>query len=453
MKIVTPPLIIEETDSFQNDLFDRKAFGESLLNLVERSNGELVISLDGQWGEGKTTFVKMWQGLLNESNIPNLYIDAFANDYIDDAFISVASAITDFADAYTVDKDKASEFKDKAKKVGGKLLAWSTKLGIKAATLGLIKEAEIEELNGIKGDIAKSTSAIVNSFIEERLNSHSKDIELLSSFREILSELPTVLNNSADKPLVIIIDELDRCKPTYAVDVIEKIKHLFSVKNVVFMLVMHKKQLEEAVKCIYGQNIDAHTYLQKFIHIETSIPKRIGTSYTNDLGKYCRKLVELHEFKIWGDERLIAECTEVLASHFNLSLRQLEKVFTNIAILYSSSAENHLRLTPIISFISVIKVVNTSLFQNLLNRNASFSQVCRETKLSDTVETEDNKTSGKLQWIMKWVKFSILSEQEFRDIDDEDEIKKFGQALFQYNVDREGLIPIFIQKLSMFTVV
>ena len=216
----------------------------------------------------------MWQGLLNESKIQNIYIDAFANDYLDDAFIAVT--ITDFADKNAKNKSKASEFKDKAKNVGGKLLTWTARLGVKAATLGLIKESEIEELKDIKGDLANSSSAVVSGFIEERLNSHSKDIELLATFREALSELPSTLNDSEGKPLVIIIDELDRCKPTYAVEIIEKIKHLFSVNNIVFVLVMNKKQLEESVKCIYGQEIDAHAYLQKLFILKPQFPSALA---------------------------------------------------------------------------------------------------------------------------------------------------------------------------------
>ncbi len=452
MRIVVQPLIVNENDSFENDLFDRRPFGESLLNVVERSNGELVISLDGQWGEGKTTFVKMWQGLLNESDIPNIYVDAFTNDYVDDAFISIASAITSYVDNNSADKDKALEFKERAKDVGGKLLAWSAKLGVKAATLGVLKDSDIEELQDIKGDLANNTSAIVGEFIGERLSSHSKDIELVQQFRDLLSELPAVLSKEEKKPLVVIIDELDRCKPTYAVELIEKIKHLFAVGNVVFLLVMHKKQLEEAVKCIYGQNIDAHTYLQKFINIETSIPKRITGRHGNDLGRYSRKLLELHELETWGDDRNIIDCVEPLTTHYNLSLRQLERVFTNIAILYSSSSERHLRLVPIIVFISVIKVVNTSLFQSLLHRKATYEEVCSKVGLSDDMDPEDSEYNRKLHWLMMWVKYSLISEHEFRALDEEDRLKGLGQNLWEYSVERENLIPIFIQQLSMFTV-
>ena len=60
-------------DAFKNDALDRQPFGEALLNIVTRSKDELVVSIDGRWGEGKTTFVKMWRGLLKKHNIPSIY--------------------------------------------------------------------------------------------------------------------------------------------------------------------------------------------------------------------------------------------------------------------------------------------------------------------------------------------------------------------------------------------
>ncbi len=393
----------------------------------------------------------MWQGLLTEANVPNIYIDAFSNDYVDDAFISVASAITNFAEA-NINKehsDKILELKEKTKKIGGQLLSWSARIGIKAATLGIIKDADLDELQDIKGDLAKGASCLIGDFIEERLNSHTKCVELIESFKVLLSSIPSKLNDDENKPLVIIIDELDRCKPTFAVEVIEKIKHLFSVKNVVFVLVMHKAQLEESIRCVYGQKIDAHIYLQKFVNVETTIPKKTGDRYSNDLSKYSRKLFKLHELETFGDERNIIDSIEPLANHFNLSLRQLEKVYTNLALLYGSSAESNMRIVPIIVFLSVVKVVAPQLFQKLLHRKVSYNETISQLELADLVEEENNR---KLYWLMKWVKFSLLTEQEYKKLPDENEFSRFGDTLWNYNASREELITIHAQQLSMFTV-
>ncbi len=259
-----------------------------LLNIVTRSRDELVISIDGQWGEGKTTFVKMWRGLLGEHNIPSIYIDAFANNYSDDAFIVIASAITEFVEK-NISKDnceKVAELKEKTKRVGIQLLSWSARVGIKAVTLGIIKDTDLKALGAMKDEIAKDVSGWVGELIEERLDAHSIEMDLFESFRDLLSSIPAKLEGSEGNPLVVILDELDRCKPTFAVDAVEKIKHLFSVQNVVFVLVMNRVQLEQSVKIVYGQELDALTYLQKFINLKTRIPKRLSGQYLSDASKY-----------------------------------------------------------------------------------------------------------------------------------------------------------------------
>lgn len=392
----------------------------------------------------------MWQGLLKEKGIPSIYIDAFQNDYTEDAFISIASAITSYVDQHSVESERSSAFKNKAKKVGVRLLSWTAKIGIKAATLGIIKETDIDTLSEIGDDIATDTSEAIEDLVKERLSAHSKEAELIQAFRESLSDLPVNLMDNSSGRLVIVIDELDRCKPSFAVEVLEKIKHLFSVKNVVFLLVMHKQQLEEAIKSVYGSNIDAHTYLQKFINVETSIPKRITDRYSNDIELYVKKLLQLHEITTWGDDRHIVDCLIPLARHFNLSLRQLEKVFTNLSIIYSTSGENHLRLVPIIVFISVIKVVNPNLFGSVLLERISFSVLCEQLGFHEL--NEEDEVGCELFWLMNWIRFAMLNKSEYQRIGENDPIKRFEQSLFRYNVDRERLLQIFCQKLSMFTV-
>ncbi|HVW64133.1 MAG TPA: P-loop NTPase fold protein [Nitrosospira sp.] len=438
MKLITPPLVIEEDEPFKNDILGRKAYGQALLNLVTQSNDELVISLDGQWGEGKTTFVKMWQGLLNKENVPNIYIDAFANDFVDDAFIAVASAITSYADKHTdsVEKKKVAGFKETTKKIGFKLLSISGKAALNMATLGALSSIDIGDAKAI-ADIAKGVSEIGGSLIEEKLNSHSEDVKLLLNFRNSLTELSQFLGTKNGKPLVIIIDELDRCRPTYAVEVLEKIKHLFSVENVVFVLAMNKQQLEESIKSVYGQNIDAHTYLQKFITIETRLPKRTSEHTTDDIKTYCFKLMEQHHIPTYGGANIILNCVEVLARQFNLSLRQIEKIFTNISLFYALSNKDDFILPAVISFLSVMKVKYPYVYEKLLHRKIAYEEMCESTSFS----------YDKKFWLIKYL---LVPEFELNSLKGDPQFDNTRFGLSQQGIQREDVIPMFIQKLSMF---
>ncbi len=446
IKIVVQPIIVEADDAFKHDILGRKDFGESLLNLVSLSNDELVISLDGKWGEGKTTFIKMWQGLLDQKNIPNIYVNAFENDYSDDAFMAIAGAITVYiAEHENKDKVNLDNFKEKAKIIGGQLLPLVAKVAIRTATLGVIKDSDIKEINDIKDDVAKGLSTVVEGFVGEKLESHKEDTKVIWSFRQLLSKIPRCLNSKGDNPLVIIIDELDRCKPTYALDLIEKVKHLFSVENVVFVLVMNRDQLKESVKSVYGQTIDAHTYLQKFINIETMLPKKTGEHYDNDIAKYNRRLFELHQIQTWGDAML--EYLEALAKHFNLSLRQLERVYTNLAIFYAASTDE-VRVIPIVPFLAVIKVIKPSMYEDLFYQRISYTDICVNTGLLDEKEYQNKEA---LRIVVKYIKFALIPKVEFNTLIQDAHVVNFHNILKRYNIPREKLIPYFTKKLSMFT--
>ncbi len=452
MRLTTPSILHNNINFKEHDALQREEFGNSLLNLITRTNEELVICLDAPWGEGKTTFVKMWQNLIKENDIYSIYFDAFANDYIDDAFIAIASHMVTFIEQ-ELDKNnparkKIKDFKKMINQVGIPLLSWSAKIGLKAATLGVIKDNDIEELTDIKNDIAKGTSNVVSKFIEERINLHKEETQTIKTFRRTLEEFAKDIYINSEKPLVIIIDELDRCKPPYAIEIIEKIKHIFSVKKIVFLLVMHKNQLEGAIKSVYGAEIDATTYLQKFININCTLPKNKDIGYSNDYTKYCTKLVELHELDIDNEKKKLIDSISLLAFHFDLSLRQLEKVFTNIAIFYAAASQNFLGLTPIISLLAVVRVINYNLYSKLKEKSINFSDLQDELHLPTT--SIDNLKSEEMSRFVSWIQLCVLTDNEYINSDEKVKLDKMRTSLCAYGLAREEIIPLYCNKFDMF---
>lgn len=442
MRLTTPPLLIDTSDPFKNDALDRKQFGTSLLNLISRTDEELVICLDALWGEGKTSFVKMWQGLLEQNQIKSIYFDAFANDYIDDAFVSIVSCIINYSKRESQGDStllrRIDDFKETATKVGTQLLSWAAKVGIKAATLGVIEGSQLEELKGMKDEIAKSTSDSVSKFIEAKISAHDEEIRNIEQFKLVLSELASNVNHNSGKPLIIIIDELDRCKPTYAVDVIERIKHLFAVKNVTFVLSMHKRQLEESIKCLYGQNIDANTYLQKFISIICRLPKNVDDQRINDYQKYSQRLYDLHELEMQNGDDLSTSMA-IIAQQFDLSLRQLEKAYAHASILYASISESTMNWKSIIAFLSIIKVINYDLFERLKKNQVSYGDFVKILNITEPSEVNRYKR------ILDWMKFCLYSDDEFRTSG----LIKFQEELFGYSLERKDIIPFYCGHLDL----
>jgi hypothetical protein len=95
MRIFPTPIEIGPEEGFapDKDIFQRASLGSGLTNLVSISEDPLVVMLDAPWGQGKTTFVKMWAGELRKKNIPVIYFDAFANDHVDNAFLAIAAEV------------------------------------------------------------------------------------------------------------------------------------------------------------------------------------------------------------------------------------------------------------------------------------------------------------------------------------------------------------------------
>ena len=162
--VATPPPEFTTDNPYDSDIdvLGREKFGNSLKNLVFNSSDEgLVIALNAPWGEGKTFFVKMWQASLNKGSPCCLYFDAFKNDYLDDAFITLSSEIIEFAKFVVKDKDdgtykaKINDIIVKAGNAGRHLLPWATKIGIKVATLNML---DSNEYMAVRNEIAKDSS-------------------------------------------------------------------------------------------------------------------------------------------------------------------------------------------------------------------------------------------------------------------------------------------------------
>ncbi len=391
--LVPKTLEINSTEGFAQDKLNREPFGEAMRNIILNTSGNLVISLDGGWGSGKTTFLRMWQGLLKESDVASIYIDAFKKDYTEDAFISIAGAVIDYAEQATKNKEvpkaKVKNFINSVVNVGVEIAEWGMLRGVEAITRGIINEENLEKLDNNIKNAEDNRLTPVAQMVREKLTSQKKEADAIESMRSLLSDLPTFLENNKSNKLVIIIDELDRCKPSFAVEIIEKIKHLFSVENIVFVLGVNQKQLEASIKHIYGAEIDARTYLRKFVNLELALPKTSSVKKQSEY-KLSRYIVGLLQNHFSADDReLITPAIELLGENFSCSLRDLERVVTYIILLavepykkdFDQLAEKQVLQLGCLTFISFLMVKKKELLENKIQADLdyqSFKEVVRE---------------------------------------------------------------------------
>lgn len=316
-------IIIKEDNPFENCKLGRGAYANILSEIVDSYRTGFVLAINGAWGIGKTTFVKMWMQQLKNQGHRTIYFNAWENDFVSEPMVGILGEFKTL-----ISSDSQKKFDSILKKAA----RFSNKI-IPALVKGIVGKHIGEEFV----DIAEKGAEATTDLFEDEIKSY-EDKKL--SLQTLKDELKNLVNKeSGDKPLIFIVDELDRCRPDYAVEVLEKIKHFFSVEGIVFVLSIDKKQLGNSIRGYYGsENIDADEYLRRFIDIEYSLPTPAIKDFCKYLFDYFlltdffqnEERVLFNEFK--HDEELFLRLVRILSTDKHLSLRQIEKLFAYMRI-------------------------------------------------------------------------------------------------------------------------
>lgn len=306
---------------FQGDVLDRRRLAGQLTGYIGRLREGAVIALDAPWGEGKTWFARHWAAQLKVDGYRVGCIDAFENDYVEDPFLLLAAEVRRLS---SVNASLAKRIGDQAAKVGKALVPMAAKMTINFVGKTVGTEDLAGEWSNQVAKAAEKGADVAQAWVKRRIEQHDKERDSMRAFHQ---ELEAFAKDGDEKPAVIIIDELDRCQPAFAVRLLERIKHYFDVPNLVFVLVMNRRQLETAVKGVYGAETDAATYLGKFLHLSLSLP-RIRSWELNTHKHFMRGFVD-HVLKRYTYDDQDSELSYLLtawAEGFHLSLREIERV-------------------------------------------------------------------------------------------------------------------------------
>jgi len=310
------------TQRFEGDLYRREELAIRLTDTLTRLPDGAVLSIDSPWGEGKTWFGRRWNASLNDQGFRTIYIDCFQRDYIDDPFAMLAGEFLELA------KQGKPEVRTKllaaGKKIGASLLPAAAKLAANTAGHWLVGNAELGD------DIAKAVDAISESgadklekLVGKALEDYQSEKLTVDGFRKSLGDLAA----ESSTPIVVFVDELDRCRPDFAVRTIERIKHFFDVPGIIFVLLINRKQLVAAVRGLYGQDVEANAYLGKFIQLALTLPKCISGELhlPDDNRKHCEETLRRFGFPMNLGSQEFSQILGVLSTQLRLSLRDIER--------------------------------------------------------------------------------------------------------------------------------
>ncbi len=259
-----------EPREFSPEEEDFITFGQKLEDALWNASAPLVMAVDGPWGCGKSYFLRRWASHIKAieqqeaqkqleypRGIKVIYFDAFKKDYLEDPLVSLLLAVVEHI------PDQNGIFKEAAKKVLPVLLK---------STFNILTAGATRELGELSSAVAEAANNTVQLGIDE-LNGWWRNAAAREGGMEELQKALTEAMEAEGrvKKLFVIVDELDRCRPNYALRVLETIKHVFAVPNVHFVLGVNLEQLARSVQHAYGTGISGEKYLQRFVHAKMTM--------------------------------------------------------------------------------------------------------------------------------------------------------------------------------------
>lgn len=321
--------IMQETLSFSDrDEFHRKAIAENIVKLLKPEADISPLVIDGDWGTGKTEFSIKLKNLIIESEAESkvVYIDAFKGDHAESPLLLITSAIA----GILPEKEKQTFIKKALPAI-----RFGMKTAVKAGAGWVLRQEADGIAEEFQDAMKKASNAAIDGAIENILEDHMEAEKNINSLKICIEEL------SAKQKTVIIIDELDRCKPNFSTAILETIKHIFDTNNVYFILVTNTKQLRASINHIYGYSLDSQKYLDKFIKYTITLPDtfkngryetfKASVAYWSQLIKEKPNLESI--------EKHIGDGVRQLIQQTNLSLRETHTFARNLNI-FQTMEEN-----------------------------------------------------------------------------------------------------------------
>jgi len=258
----------------------------------ERSNFS-SLAVDADYGEGKSFFLVRFAEHLSLEH-PVAYVDAWAQDFVDEPLTALAATIEEALGEVLPHSADATRRWNEAKKTAGKIAAIAAKGALKRGAGLLITGAAVEGISEVLegagedlrdaliDDAAEAADAARDTIgkrrpeglMERRIAEYREGRQAIANFKDNLSGLIRAVEKT-DKclPIVVVVDELDRCRPTYAIRLLEQVKHLLDVPGIFFVFGLHGDQLARAVSGVYGEAFDGADYLKRFINRTYTLPK------------------------------------------------------------------------------------------------------------------------------------------------------------------------------------
>lgn len=360
-----------ETNPWHKDRLQRRATGEHLIRLLmerygaRKANGtaSYILNLDAEWGQGKTFFLECLRADLQQRGHAVAYVNAWQDDNGDDPLVTVMSAIEETLTPFFKDNRPAKAKFTKAKNALSVVASESVKQvslhALKVFT-GIAADKIVDKINEQNAldekievdtkELEKVTDSIgqklIDGLLPKRVADHQKAKKSAQQFRQYASEaIGKIVSNGMLEPMFVIVDELDRCRPLYAIKLLEELKHLFSIEGIIFLVATDSTQLAHSIKAVYGAEFEARKYLRRFFDQTFVFPEADRTDFLDYLMRKHDIAAQAVFYPTGGKGYNHHFCT--WANAFKLSNRDIEQCMEIVSIFVGSWEHENVKIDPI----------------------------------------------------------------------------------------------------------
>ena len=348
---------VPKDDPFKNDLLGRKEPAEVLTHLVGSIEGPCVLAVDAAWGAGKTTFLKIWSQHLRNQGFPVVGFNAWETDHSGDPFVALSSELTEGLQEYK--NEPLAQKIDETKKAAKEVFRRAVPGAIRVATAGILDVGPLME---------KEVGQALASYAKVRLSEYQEAQKSVNTFRNVLQDMAGTLSEAhVNRPLIVVIDELDRCRPSYAVELLEVAKHLFSVENIVFVLAVNRSELGHSINALYGSEFDAEGYLRRFFDVDFRLPEPERDAFIAAM----LNAIQINDyFSRTRNQHNYADEIRKILQHFfsapDLSLRRIAQAIHRLGLVFASLRSDQQSLVPATIVALIVRTIDSDLYHRFV---------------------------------------------------------------------------------------
>jgi hypothetical protein len=408
------PRDLDLKELWAGDLYGRKEIADQFCGLLKTTRQSTTIGVSAPYGYGKTFFLTRLREQIKAEGGWAIYVNAWEYDYLDNPLIAILDSLKSALSDLPNKKKSKIVVQQLAKSAAPAIAKMAAKRG-----LGLILgEGNASDVLEAAGDISKDA---IEKSLEQLLKDHPTQA-ILQNLRDEIAKIvrENIKSGQTYGALFIIVDELDRAKPSYSVGFMESVKHLLHVPGVVLIIGCDRQVFATSARHQFGQSLPIEGYIRRLFDYWIDLPRPESKKYiqycADSLGIITDGLVNIEDIDYDASLNTYSEYFRFGSLGQSLSLRMVEQAVCQLNIYLRTVEKGRWRHIAAVGFLQALSEANPELFEryvhsaDLNDRLDAAKEIIRFWKLENEFSRE-----WAIIWMIGWTLDRL--NQEIPDAD------------------------------------